>query len=370
MLDVCRDRGLLAEIEAAVVRVVRSGQYILGPEVDHVERELQDRLGVAHAVALSSGADALWCGLAALGVGPGDQVLVPTYGYFAAAGAVARLGAVPVFVDAEATTFGLDPAQLAVRLAAHPRAKAVVAAHLFGLACDVPAIETACRRAGVPLIEDAATAIGGTRAGRVVGTDGLMATWSTAPTKNLGGIGEGGFLSTNDDRLAERVRALRNHGAAIQHDHELVGGNHRMDAIQAAAIRVRLRHLDDIVAQRLGHAARYRDLFDEAHLSEWAQLPGERDGHAYQQFVVRVPAAQRDAAAVHLRQQGVACAIPFPRPQHHQRCFAQLPDATLPFPVADELAATSLALPIFHGITEAEQIDVVGALAKFALQRR
>lgn len=370
MLDVCRDRGLLAEIEAAVVRVVRSGQYVLGPEVDQVEHELQERLGVAHAVAVSSGADALLCGLSALGVGPGDHVLVPTYGYFAAAGAVARLGAVPVFVDAEAATFGLDPAHLAARLAQYPRAKAVIAAHLFGLSCDVPAIEAVCRRAGVPLVEDAATAIGGNRAGRAVGADGVLSTWSTAPTKNLGGIGEGGFVTTNDDRVAERVRTLRNHGAALQHDHELVGGNHRMDAIQAAAIRVRLRHLDDIVAQRNEHAARYRDLFDEAHLAEWAQLPTERDGHAYQQFVVRVPAAQRDAAAVHLRQQGVACTVPFPRPQHRQRCFAQLPDGALPFPVADELAATALALPIFHGITEAEQIDVVGALAKFALQRR
>ncbi|MFM1871487.1 MAG: hypothetical protein RL398_909 [Planctomycetota bacterium] len=370
LFDVLRDKGQMAELEAAVARVLRSGMYTLGPEVDTAERELADRLGVAHAVGMSSGADALLAALTAIGIGRGDRVAVPTFGYFSPAGAVARVGATPVFVEAETTTGGLDATALADVLAGPAKPKAVIVSHLFGLSADVPAIETVCRKAGVPMIEDAATAIGGDRNGRPVGIDGICSTWSTSSAKHLGGLGEGGFLTTNDERIAETCRALRNHGALVQHDHTLVGGNYRMDAIQAAAVRVRLRHLDDVVAMRRDIAARYRDLFDEAHLSDWAQLPAEVEGHSYQQFVVRVPAAQRDAALVHLRKQGVGCAAPFPRPQHRQTCFADLGITLDAFPVADELAATTLILPLFGGITEAEQIDVVGALANFALQRR
>jgi len=369
LIDLTRDKAQLAEVEAAVVRVVRSGQYVLGPEVENFESELQSYLGCKHALSMSSGTDALLAPLMALGIGPGDEVVLPTYSFFATAGVVARTGAKPVFVDVEPTFLNIDPQRLEDALRACRRPKAVMAVHLFGATFDVDAVLAICRRYSVPLIEDAAQAIGTKRNGRMCGGDGLCAGWSTFPTKNLGGIGDGGFLTTNDDQFFATCKLLRNHGMAEQYKHHLIGGNFRMDAIQAAALRVKLRSMDKITQQRRENAARYRQLFADAKLLDWAQLPTDTDGHAYHQFVLRVPKAQRDPAIAHLRQQGIGCAVYYPIPFHRQPCFQHLvgpggADAK-GFPVADEAAATSLALPIFQGLTEAEQIDVVGALAQF-----
>jgi dTDP-4-amino-4,6-dideoxygalactose transaminase len=366
LIDLTRDKAQLAEVEAAVVRVVRSGQYVLGPEVENLEHELQTYLGCKHALTMSSGTDALLAPLMALGIGPGDEVVLPTYSFFATAGVVARVGATPVFVDVEPTWLNVDPQRLEDALRACKRPKAVMAVHLFGSSFDVDAVLAICRKFSVPLIEDAAQAIGTKRSGRMAGGDGLCAGWSTFPTKNLGGIGDGGFLTTNDDAFAAKCKLLRNHGQAELYKHNLVGGNFRMDAIQATALRVRLRDIEKITAARRDNAARYRKLFTDAKLLDWCKLPVDQDRHAYHQFVLRVPAARRDAAIAHLRAQGIGCAVYYPIPFHRQPCFAYLGADAKHFPVAEQAAAEALALPIFQGLTEGEQIDVVGALAKFA----
>lgn len=365
LIDLTRDKAQLADIEAAVVRVVRSGQYILGPEVENLEKELQHYLGRRHAVTMSSGTDALLCPLMALGIGPGDEVVLPTYSFFATAGVVARVGARPVFVDVEPDWLGIDPQRLEETLRRCRRPKAVMAVHLFGAPFDVDAVNAICRRFSLPLIEDAAQAIGTKYRGRMAGGDGLCAGWSTFPTKNLGGLGDGGFLTTDDDQFAATCRLLRNHGQAEQYRHHVIGGNFRMDAIQATALRIRLRDIERVTATRRENAERYRRLFAEAGLLEWARLPVDMDRHAYHQFVLRVPRAQRDGAIAHLRQQGIGCAVYYPIPFHRQPCFEHLGADARDFPVAEQAAAEALALPIFQGLTEAEQIDVVGALAKF-----
>jgi dTDP-4-amino-4,6-dideoxygalactose transaminase len=369
LIDLTRNKVQLAEVEAAVVRVVRSGQYILGPEVENLEKELQDYLGCNHALAMSSGTDALLAPLMALGIGPGDEVVMPTYSFFATAGVVARVGAKPVFVDVDDDFLCLDPERLEAALKRCKKPRAVMAVHLFGAAFDVDAVLAVCRKFSVPLIEDAAQAIGTKRNGRMAGGDGLCAGWSTFPTKNFGGLGDGGFLTTNDAEFAAKCRLLRNHGQAELYLHHAIGGNFRMDAIQAAALRVRLRDMEEITEQRRENAARYRRLFADAGLTDWARLPlempGENDRHAYHQFVLRVPAEQRNAAMAHLRSQGIGCAVYYPVPFHRQPCFAYLGHDAKDFPVAERAAAEALALPIFQGLSEAEQIDVVGALAKF-----
>ncbi len=366
LIDLTRDKAQLAEIEAAVGRVVRSGQYILGPEVENFERELEAYLGCKHAISMSSGTDALLAPLMALGIGPGDEVVLPTYSFFATAGVVARTGAKPVFVDVEPTFLNVDPQRLEEVLAKCKRPKAVMAVHLFGASFDTDAVLRICRKFSVPLIEDAAQAIGTMHQGRMAGNSGLCAGWSTFPTKNMGGIGDGGFLTTNDDEFAKTIKLLRNHGQAELYKHHLIGGNFRMDAIQATALRVRLRDMENVTEQRRGNADRYRRLFADAGLLDWAVLPVDTDRHAYHQFVMRVPKAQRDPAIAHLRQQGIGCAVYYPIPFHRQPCFTYLGANAKDFPVAEQAAAEALALPIFQGLTEAEQIDVVGALAQFA----
>ncbi|HEB51919.1 MAG TPA: DegT/DnrJ/EryC1/StrS family aminotransferase [bacterium] len=365
LIDLTRNQAQLTEIEAAVVRVLRSGQYILGPEVENLERELCEYIGTNHALTLSSGTDALLLPLMALGIGPGDEVVLPDYSFFATAGVVARLGAKPVFVDSEPTFKNIDPQRLDDALAACERPKAVIAVHLFGSAFAADDVVRICNRHSVPLIEDAAQAIGTKYQGRMVGGYGLCAGWSAFPTKNFGAIGDAGFLTTNDREFFEKCRLMRNHGMAEQYLHHVVGGNFRMDAIQAAALRVKLRAMEEVTETRRQNAANYRRLFAEADLMEWAELPADMDRHAYHQFVLHVPEDQRDAAIQHLRGQGIGCAVYYPVPFHRQPCFAYLDCDEQDFPVAEDASRRALALPIFQGLTEAEQIDVVGALAKF-----
>ena len=365
LIDLTRNQAQLAEIEAAVVRVVRSGQYILGPEVENLEKELADYLGCRHALTMSSGTDALLAPMMALGIGPGDEVVLPTYSFFATAGTVARTGATPVFVDSEPVFKNIDPQGLEDALKRCKNPKAVVGVHLFGAAFDVDAVTRICREHSVPLIEDSAQAIGTKHQGRMLGSAGLCAGWSTFPTKNFGGIGDGGFLTTDDTEFFEKCRLLRNHGMEQQYLHHMIGGNFRMDALQAAALRVKLRSMEEVTEIRRQNAANYRRLFDEAGLTDWAELPTDTDRHAYHQFVLHVPEEQRDPAIQHLRAQGVGCAVYYPVPFHRQPCFQYLGYDAKDFPVADEASRRSLALPIFQGLTEAEQVDVVGALKHF-----
>lgn len=368
LIDLTRNKAQLAEIEAAMVRVIRSGGYVLGPEVENLEIELTEYLGCKHALSLSSGTDALLLPLMALGIKAGDEVLLPNYSFFATAGVVARIGATPVFIDSEPTRKNIDPQRLEDALKRSKQPKAVIGVHLFGAPFDVEAIVKICKAYSVPLIEDSAQAIGTKLDNRMLGGHGLCGSWSTFPTKNLGGLGDGGFLTTNDSDLFEKCRLMRNHGMAEQYLHHYIGGNFRMDAIQAAALRVKLRTIEEVTETRRQNAQLYRDLFAEAELLEWADLPADMDRHAYHQFVMHVPQDQRDSAITHLRQQGIGCAVYYPVPFHRQPCFQYLGYDSKDFPVSETASLTAIALPIFQGLAQAEQIDVVGALAKFVKQ--
>ncbi len=356
-------RPLRDELLAAVTRVCDSQRCILGDEVVALERELADYLGVAHAVGMSSGTDALLAALMALGVGPGDEVVTPTFSFFASAGAVSRLGATPVFVDIDPRTFNVDVA--AVARALSPRTKAIMPVHLYGQAADMAAVVALSQERGVPVVEDAAQAIGAREGGRAVGGLGHVGCFSFYPTKNLGAFGDGGLVTTMDGALADRLRLLRDHGQQPKYHHAIIGGNFRLDAIQAAVLRVKLPHLQAWTEARRRNAARYRALFADAGLLEAVTLPYERpDGyHVYNQFVVQVP--RRNELRAFLTARGIGTEIYYPVPFHRQACFAHLPSSVGPFPHADAAATRVLALPIYGELHDDQLQQVVQAIAAF-----
>lgn len=356
-------RPIRPAILEALTRVADSQRFILGPEVDALERDLAAMLGVEHAIGLSSGTDALLVALMALGVGAGDEVITPTYSFFATAGTVSRLGATPVFVDIDPVTFNLDPA--AVERAMSPRTRAILPVHLYGLSADLDPILALAARAGVPVVEDAAQAIGARYRGRVVGGFGSVGCFSFFPSKNLGAFGDAGLATTNDATLAREMRLLRNHGAEPKYVHERIGGNFRIDAIQAAVLRVKAPHLQAWSDARRRNADRYRGLFDAAGLSAVVDLPVEPDGytHIYNQFVIRV--GQRDALRVHMTSHDIGTEIYYPIPFHRQACFAHVPSSAHAFPIADRAASSSLAIPIYGELTTAQQQRVVDVIAAF-----
>lgn len=355
-------RPLREALLAAVTRVCDSQRCILGDEVVALEHELASALGVAHALGVSSGTDALVAALMALEIGPGDEVITPTFSFFATAGSVVRVGARPVFVDIDPATFNLDLD--AVARAITPRTRAVMPVHLYGQAVDMAALTAITAPRGIPIIEDAAQAIGARDRDRCVGGLGAVGCFSFYPTKNLGAFGDGGLVTTNDARLAERLRLLRDHGQHPKYHHALVGGNFRLDAIQGAVLRVKLPHLPSWTEGRRTNAARYRALFAEAGLADRLGLPFERPDayHIYNQFVIRVP--ERDRVRAHLTTQGVGTEIYYPVPFHRQACFAALGHDVTAFPHADAAAAQVLALPIFAELTAAQQARVVETIGE------
>jgi len=355
-------RPIRDEILAAVTRVCDSGRFIMGPEIEALERELAAHLGADEAIAVSSGTDALLATMMALGIGAGDEVVTSTYSFFATAGCISRLGATPRLVDVDPVTYNVDPA--AVRAALSPRTKAIVPVHLYGLCADMDPLLAVAAEAGVPLIEDACQAIGAACGGRQAGTMGAAGCFSFFPSKNLGAFGDAGLVTTNDRRLAREIRLLRNHGAEPRYVHTRIGGNFRLDAIQAAVLRVKLPHLGAWTARRRENAARYARLFGEAGLTGWLTPPAEPAGffHIYNQFVVRVP--DRDRVRAHLAERGVGTEIYYPIPFHLQECFAALGHRRGDFPEAERAAATTLALPIYGELTSAQQEAVAGALAE------
>jgi len=348
------------ELLAAITRVCDSQRFILGAEVDALERELAAYLGVGHAVAVSSGTDALLVAMLALGIGPGDEVITSTFSFFATAGCVARLGATPRLVDIDPDTYNLDPA--GVRAALSPRTRAIVPVHLYGLCADMDPILAAAAERGVPVIEDAAQAIGATYKGRSAGAMGAAGCYSFFPTKNLGAFGDAGLVTSNDPALAREVRLLRNHGAEPKYFHKRIGGNFRLDALQAAVLRVKLPHLADWTAARRRNAERYRRRFAEAGLVNRVGLPAEPPDclHIFNQFVVRVP--RRDAVRAHLTASGIGTEIYYPVPFHLQECFASLGHRRGDFPHAEAAADSTIALPIYGELTEQQQSAVVAAL--------
>jgi dTDP-4-amino-4,6-dideoxygalactose transaminase len=347
-------RPLREELRAATDRVIASGKFILGPEVAAFERELAAAARLAHAVGVSSGTDALLAVLMAAGVGPGDEVVTSPYSFFATAEAIVRLGARPVFADVDPDTLNLDPATAAARIG--PRTKAVLAVHLFGRTAPIEPLRAACASAGICLLEDAAQAIGATGVG-----GGWGVALSFFPSKNLGGFGDGGAVLTNDADLAARTRLLRNHGAAEKLRHERVGGNFRLDELQAALLRVKLPHLVRWTAERRRLAALYRQRLRALPIG----LPPADDGCVWNQFVVRVPISARSALLQHLDSQGIDAAIYYATPLHLQPALAFLGHQPGEFPYAEQAARDSLALPIFPGLTDQGLARVAGALADF-----
>ena len=347
----------------AIARVCDSQYFVMGPEVDGLERELAAMLETGHAIGVSSGTDALLITMMALGIGRGDEVITPTYSFFATAGCVSRLGATPVFVDIDPITFNASPAAIAAAIT--PRTKAIIPVHLYGLVADMEAIRDIADRAGVPVIEDAAQAIGARRHGRQAGNFGLAGCLSFFPSKNLGAFGDGGLVVTNDDALAAELRLLRNHGMDPKYYHAKIGGNFRLDALQAAVLRVKAPHLAAWTDARRRNAGRYRALFAEAGLDRELTLPVEPDGsfHIYNQFVIR--GRDRDALRAHLTARQIGTEIYYPVPFHRQECFAPLGAPVDGFPHADAAANTSTALPIYGELTEAQQREVVNAIADF-----
>lgn len=352
---------LRSEFIDAITRVCDSQQFVLGPEVAALERELAERLDVAHAIAVSSGTDAILAVLMALGVGPGNEVITSTYSFFATAGCVARLGATPVFVDIDPVTFNIDAN--AVGGALNRRTRAIMPVHLFGLCADMDPILEIARTAGVPVIEDACQAIGARYKNRQAGSMGAAGCFSFFPSKNLGAFGDGGLVTTNDASLAHEVRLLRNHGAEPKYYHQRVGGNFRLDALQAAVLRVKLPHLARWTGMRRENARRYHALFGDAGLIGDVTLPVEPDEftHIFNQFVVRLP--NRDAVRSRLTEAGIGTEVYYPVPFHRQECFSTLGAPVDAFPNADAAAGSSLALPIYAELTADQQAAVVGAVA-------
>jgi dTDP-4-amino-4,6-dideoxygalactose transaminase len=360
------------ELHDAVLRVLDSQAFILGPEVEALEQDLAAYVGADHAVAVASGTDALVLSLRVLDVGPGDEVVTSAYSFFATAGAILQCGATPVFVDVDPGTYNLDPQALGAAMT--PRTRALLPVHLYGQCAEMDPILAAAARAGVPVVEDAAQAIGARDGDRRAGALGTLGAFSFYPTKNLGGIGDGGLITTNDARLAARLRALRNHGQLRPYEHEFLGHNSRLDALNAAALRVKLRHLDRWTDLRRERAERYRRLMHATGLTSPAPdaigLPVERPGawHVYNQFVIRVP--ERDAVRDALQRQGIGCAVYYPRPLPDQPCLRSLGLPSGAYPNAAAAAREGLALPIYPELTPQQQERVVEALAALLRGRR
>ncbi len=362
LLDLTRQYGPLREdIRGAIDRVCDQQRFILGPEVEAFEKAAAAALGSGHAVGVASGTDALLIALMALDVGPGDEVVVPTFTFFASAGVVARLGARPVLVDIDPVDFCID-VEAAVA-AVTDRTKAVMPVHLFGQAADVGALLE--RLPGTPVLEDCAQSWGATFDGEMTGSLGLMGAFSFFPSKNLGGFGDGGLVTTDDAELARRLRELRMHGQSGPYEHPVVGGNFRLDALQAAVLAVKLDHVGGWIEARRRNAARYTELFSEAGLSGVVRLPRVVDGrgHTFNQYVIRVP--RRDELRAHLADRGIGCAVYYPLPLHLQPCFAHLGFGEGAMPVAEKASREVLAIPVFPELTEDEQREVVKAIADF-----
>jgi len=349
------------EIDAAIREVCETQRFILGETVERFERAMAAYCGVRNAIGMSSGTDALLSALMVLNVGPGDEVICPPFTFFATAGTVARLGARSVFVDIDAATFNIDPARL--ERAITKKTKAIIPVDLFGQTAEMDAIAAIARKHGVPIVEDAAQAIGATHHGRKVGQFAELTCLSFFPTKNLGGFGDGGMIVTNDDALAKACRMTRVHGAETEYHHATVGGNFRLDALQAAVLTVKLKHLDRWIDARRQRADRYTELLSGTSVTPPVELNYNK--HTYHQYTIRVPGGRRDAMQAHLKQSGVATKTYYPACLHEQPCFESLGYSTGDLPVAERAAAEVLSLPMFPELTDAMQRHVAESIAAF-----
>ena len=369
LLDLVRQTAAIRpELDAAIARVLAHGRFILGPEVQALEERIAAYCGTRFAVACASGSDAILLPLMALGVRPGDRVVTTPFTFFATAGSVAHLGATPVFVDIDPETYNLDPARLRDYLASRSpaeiaRIKAILPVHLFGQCAEMAEILAAAAPYGIPVIEDAAQALGAEYEGAKAGSLGWCGTFSFFPSKNLGAMGDGGIVTTNDAALAEKLLMLRGHGASSTYIHPVVGINSRLDTLQAAVLLVKLRYLDEWTERRRAHAAAYCSHIG-AHLRGLAVPPAELPGrrHIYNQFTIRIP--HRDPVRQALASLGVASAVYYPVPLHLQECFAHLGYRAGDLPHAETASREVLSLPIEPGLSPADIETVARCLAE------
>ena len=376
------------KLSEAFHRVLASGSFILGPELEAWEREFGEFLGTKHAVGVSSGSDALLLALQALGVGPGDEVIVPSYTFFASAGSVARLGARPVFVDSAPCCYNLNVS--AVASAIGPKTKAIMAVHLFGQAADMDALLKVAQKAGLPIVEDVAQSLGAKVGQKYAGTIGAIGCFSFFPTKNLGALGEGGAVVTHDSQLAEKVRKLRVHGAKKKYFHEEVGGNFRLHELQAAFLRTKFPMLANWLEKRAQNAQIYFRHFSQSKIARPAEsecvcnedaggtepadakllLPYRcHPSHTFNQFIVRIPGREkRDRIRESLQEKGVGTEVYYPRPLHVQECFKDLGYREGQFPWAEKFSHETLALPIYPEL-EVHELEHVAREVENLIQR-
>lgn len=355
--------AIRTEVMAAIEAVMERQQFILGPELQLFEQEFAAYGEVPEAVGCASGSDALLLALMASGIGPGDEVITTPFTFVATVGAIARLGAKPVFADIDPETFNIEPAAIEAVLTASTRA--IIAVHLFGLSADMEPILDLARRHRIAVIEDAAQATGARYRGARVGAMGAAGCFSFFPSKNLGGIGDGGLVTATDPAVAHRIRLLRDHGSARKYHYEIIGFNSRLDEIQAAVLRVKLRHLDRWTAQRRTRAARYLQLFAERGLESLVRAPLEPPGyeHVYNQFVIRC--SRRDELQGHLARRGIPTATYYPLPLHLQPAFGYLGYRPGQFPNAEAASREVLVLPLYPELRDEQQIAVADATAGF-----
>ena len=376
------------DLQAAFNRVLNSGHFIMGGEVTAFEEECAGFLGAKHAIGVSSGTDALIVALIALGIGPGDEVICPSFTFFATAGAISRVGATPVFADVCPVCFNLEVA--ATRAKITDKTKAIIPVHLFGQSAEMRCLQALAKEHGLSIIEDTAQAFGAKYRGQSCGTFGDFGTYSFFPSKNLGALGDAGLLVTNDDELAETARAARNHGSKIRYLHEFVGGNFRLDALQAALLRVKLGHYASYSEARNANAAAYTEalskiegitLADEKDcacpVNQAAKLKAEdtravlpvaygHNGHIWNQYTLRILNGQRDNFREHLKTAEIGHEVYYPIPMHRQPCFSELPEKSLSdCPVSDTLAREVVSIPAFPELSVAQRDEVIASVTGF-----
>ena len=371
LLDLKQQYQLIkAEVLEVTEEVYESQYFILGDRVEMLEKQIAAYCRCRYAVGVSSGTDALLISLMAADIGPDDMVITTPYSFFATAGSIARTGARPVFVDIDPETYNISPQGVesvmsSMSTSERKKVKAMIPVHLYGQCAEMDQLLTLAGQYDLVVIEDAAQAIGATYREKTAGAMGAFGCFSFFPSKNLGAFGDGGIVTTPSEHYHEKLRLLRVHGSFPKYYHSLIGGNFRLDALQAAIVSVKLKYLDQWTAARRENATVYRRLFEDAGLTKRIKLPVEKEaGHIYNQFVIRVD-AKRDDLQKHLRTAGIGTEVYYPIPLHQQRCFAYLGYATGDFPVSEQAAKQTLALPIYPELTDDQQVYVVDSIRQF-----
>ena len=364
LLDLKTQYSLYQEEVMNEISEIAAAQYFInGPKVEKAEKDLAEYTGADYTLGVSSGSDALIISLMGEEIGQGDEVICPPFTFFATAGAIHRVGATPVYCDVEEESFNIDPAKIEACIT--EKSKAIIVVHLYGQMADMDPIMEIAKKHNLIVIEDAAQAIGSMYKGQMAGTIGDYGCFSFFPSKNLGCFGDGGLVTTNDEAKFKKIKSLRNHGSEIKYYHDYVGGNFRLDAIQAAVVSCKLPHLDSWHEQRAANAAYYREKFAEAGLDDKVKLPAAMPGttrHVYNQFCIRVADGQRDKLFKELREQGVGCDIYYPKGLHIQDCFASLGYKEGDFPVTEQLCKDIMAIPIYPELSREQQDHVVATI--------